>query len=96
MIYQIIVPESVYEELNEAALYYESKQKDLGVKFVLNCEITMVQLKKTPEIYQRKHKQFRTIPMNAFPYLLVYEIQDNKLIIYRLIHGKRNPKTIFK
>jgi hypothetical protein len=36
MTYQIIIPESVYQELNHAALYYESKQKELGVKFVLD------------------------------------------------------------
>lgn len=36
MNYQIIVPESVYVELKEISSYYESKQKDLGLKFILN------------------------------------------------------------
>ena len=96
MIYQIVIPESVFEELNEATLYYEFHQKGLGLKFVLNWETTMGHLKKSPLVFQRKHKQLRSIQMSRFPYILVYEVIENKIYIYRLIHAQRNPKTIFK
>jgi len=74
MNYQIIIPESVYVELNEVALYYESKEDNLGVKFVMHWEKAMEQLKKSPLLYQKKYKQLRSIHVNRFPYLLVYEI----------------------
>jgi hypothetical protein len=96
MIYQVIVPESVYLELKETSLYYESKQKDLGLKFIVNWETAMEHLKESPLLYQKKHKRLRTIKINKFPYLLVFEIIENKIYIFRLTHAKRNPKKLFK
>ncbi len=96
MNYQVIVPESVYLELKETSSYYESKQKDLGLKFILNWETAMVHLKEAPLLYQKKRKGLRTIKINKFPYLLVFEIIENKIYIFRLTHAKRNPKKVFK
>ena len=92
MIYQVIVPESVYLELKETSFYYESKQKELGLKL----ETAMEHLKESPLLYQKKHKRLRTIKINKFPYLLVFEIIENKIYIFRLTHAKRNPKRVFK
>ncbi len=96
MIYQIIIPESVYEELNDASLYYESKQKGLGVKFVLDWEESMNQLKKSPQLFQKKHKQLRSIHLNRFPYFIIFEVEDNSIYVYRLIQDRRNPKRVFR
>jgi hypothetical protein len=54
MIYQIIVLESVYLELKEVSSYYESKQKDLGIRFVLSWETAMEHIKEAPLLYQKK------------------------------------------
>lgn len=96
MIYQVIVPESVYLELKETSFYYESKQKDLGLKFILNWETAMEQLKEAPLLYPKKHKRLRTIKINKFPYLLVFEIIGDKIYIFRLTHAKRKPKRIYR
>jgi hypothetical protein len=58
MNYQVIVPESVYLELQETSSYYESKQKDLGLKFILNWETAMVHLKEAPLLYQKNIKDY--------------------------------------
>jgi hypothetical protein len=96
MKYEVIIPHGVYEELNEAALYFESKQIDLGVKFLLDWEASMKLLKATPLHYQKKHKEFRSIKLSNFPYLLVFEIEGKKIVVYRLAHARKNPKKIFK
>ena len=54
MIYQIIVLESVYLELKEVSSYYESKQKDLCIRFVLSWETEMEHIKEAPLLYQKK------------------------------------------
>jgi hypothetical protein len=96
MIYQIIVLESVYLELKEVSSYYESKQKDLGIRFVLSWETAMGHIKEAPLLYQKRNKQLRTIKLNKFPYLLVFEIIENKIYIFRLTNAKRNPKKVYK
>lgn len=96
MIYQIIIPESVYLELKEVSSYYEFKQKGLGLKFILNWETAMEHIKEAPFLYQKKNKQLRTIKLNKFPYLVIFEIIENRIYVFRLAHAKRNPKKVFK
>lgn len=92
MIYRVVIPESVYEELNEVALYYEAQQTNLGVKFLNDWENTMERLSKSPFMYQRKIKEFRSALLEHFPYLLIFEAEGSNILIYRLIHAKRSPK----
>lgn len=96
MIYQIIIPESVYVELKEVSSYYESVQKDLGLKFILSWETAMEHIKEAPLLYQKKNKQLRTIKLNKFPYVLVFEIIGNKIYVFRLTNARKHPKKIFK
>ncbi len=96
MIYEILVPESVYLELKEAVSYYESKQRNLGLNFVLSWETAMEHIKVSPLLYQKKNKRLRTIKLNRFPYLIVFEVIGYKIYVFRLTHAKRNPKKVFK
>ena len=54
MSYSVHIPQSVYFELNEVALYYEQMQPELGVKFVLDWENTMEHLSAFPLHFQKK------------------------------------------
>ena len=56
----------------------------------------MDELKRNPLHYQKKSKQFRTIKISKFPYLIVFEIIEMRVYVYRLISGYRNPKKVFK
>ena len=96
MKYEVIIPESVYLELDKEAKYYESKQENLGLSFVLMWEETMKQLKQTPLMFQIKQQQLRSIKLQRFPYLLIFEVIENKVFVYRLIQAQKNPKQIFK
>lgn len=95
MIYKVIIPESVFLELKEVSSYYESKQKDLGLKFITNWETAMEHIKAAPLIYQKKNKHLRTIKLNKFPYLLVFEIIGNTIYVFKLTHARKNPKKIY-
>lgn len=96
MTYKVIIPESFYFELEDTVLYYESKESNLGLAFIMSWEESMEQLKNTPLHYQKKNKQLRTIKISRFPYLLVFEVIGSNVYVYRLINGYKNPKKIFK
>ena len=95
MIYQVIILESLYYELEEAVEYYKTKEIELALAFILNWESAMEQLKYTPLHYQKKNKELRTIKISRFPYLIVFEIIGSKVYVYRLINGYKNPKKVF-
>jgi toxin ParE1/3/4 len=96
MTYRIVIPDEIYEELNSAAVYYEGQQNNLGVKFLDDYENTMANLKRAPLVYQFRFKEFRGIRFARFPFVVLYEVEGKSIIIYRLIHAKRNPKKWFK
>jgi hypothetical protein len=92
MKYRVVVLEQVYEELNEAALYYEERQVDLGKSLVEEWEKIVISIQKNPEKYEKKYKKFRQGILSRFPYLVMFELEDKDIIIYRFIHARRHPK----
>ena len=96
MKYEVIIPESVYSELAAEAGYYEAKQENLGLSFILMWEEAMKQLQQNPLMFQKKQKQLRSIKFQRFPHLLIFEVIENKILIYRVVQGQKNPKQIFK
>jgi hypothetical protein len=96
MIYQVVIPEGVYEELEEATLHYNAVQDGLGLSFFYNWEIAVEYLKNNPLHFQKKHKQLRSIKIDRFPYLIIYEIVKNNVFVYRLIQAQMQPRKIFK
>lgn len=92
MKYSVVVLEQVYEELNEAALYYEERQVDLGKSLVEEWEKIIISIQKNPEKYEKKYKNFRQGILSRFPYLVMFELEDKDIIIYRFIHARRHPK----
>jgi hypothetical protein len=96
MNFLIVIPERVCEQLDSAFVYYEEKQAGLGIKFLDDWENTMDHLEKRPFIYQLKYKQFRTIQFNRFPFLVVFKIVENSIILNNIIHSKRSVARRYK
>ncbi len=96
MIYKVIIPESVYEELEEATVYYEEVEYGLGLSFFYNWETSIEYLKNNPLLFQKRRKQLRSIKINRFPYLIIYEVVKNNVFVYRLIQARKQPRKVFK
>jgi hypothetical protein len=90
--YQLVILEEVFTELNEAALYYEERQFSLGRALVDEFELAIARILKNPEGYEKKYKNFRQSLLNRFPYLVLFEIDENHIVIYRFINARRHPK----
>lgn len=92
MKYSVVVLEQVFEELNEAAMYYEERQVDLGKSLFEEWEKAVISIQKNPEQYAKKYKNFRQSILSRFPYLVVFELDATDIVIYRFIHARRHPK----
>jgi plasmid stabilization system protein ParE len=53
-------------------------------------------LEAIPESYQKIQKNFRQIIVRNFPYVVVFEILNNEVLVYAVFHTSRNPKKKFK
>jgi len=41
-------------------------------------------------------KHFRQLPLSGFPYVLLYGVWRDEIIIYRVFHTSQHPKKKFK
>jgi hypothetical protein len=71
MNYKLDVKETANKDVVKAVKHYESKQEGLGERFLNSWEQTLELLKYDPNIYQKKHKNFRQILIKPFPYHII-------------------------
>ena len=89
--YHIIITETAEAEYNDAYWYYEEKQNGLGVSFDCEADQLLKTIKKNPLLFQRKYKQYREALLRRFPYLIVYEIIHENIIVHSFFHTSRSP-----
>lgn len=90
MKYHLIIKEEANQEIIDSYLYYETKSKGLGEKFLGNLETYFDRIQKYPKHYQIKRKPYREVFVKNFPFLIIYEIIENSIVVYAVFHTSRN------
>ncbi len=85
------VPQEVLLEVNEAASYYDAKQKGLGDKLYDDFENTLYVIEKSPRSFQQINKNFRHALLTKFPHLVVFRIYSTQILVNKFIHAKKHP-----
>ncbi|HEU4495735.1 MAG TPA: type II toxin-antitoxin system RelE/ParE family toxin [Flavobacterium sp.] len=92
MAFKIIISELASSEITESIVYYESRQKGLGKLFFKTLKLAFSILKSNLELFALKRKSiFREMPVNKFPFVVIYEIAESNIIIYSVFHTSKNP-----
>jgi hypothetical protein len=90
--YSLKIQSEAILDIQDAFEWHE-KQKE-GLRFLLieeieNCYTKLIE---HPSYYSFLNSRFRRIKVNRLPYFLIYEIEENIVIINSLFHAKRKPK----
>jgi toxin ParE1/3/4 len=83
-------------DLAEAYDWYAAKSEFLTNRFLASVQETFKFLEINPLLFKQTYKTFRQAPVKIFPYLLLYQVINEEVIIYRVFHTKRNPKNKYK
>jgi len=94
--YQLILKPRAINMAKEAYGWYEEKQTGLGGIFLSELYSCYDKIESWPTAYTKIKKDFRHIVLKTFPYVVVYKIIKNDIIIYAVFHTSRNPKGKFK
>ena len=78
-------------EFRESVKWYELKAKGLGLKLADEIDSTIERIKLNFDLYPKVVENIRRIQVNKFPYSLFYKIENNTLVILRILHHKRKP-----
>lgn len=80
------------DELNDAINYYEDQLTGLGLRFLKDIQETLDLLSFTPYGWRLASKRTRRINTKRFPYLILYVIDGDDIVVTCIAHQHRNPQ----
>ena len=92
----LIFKDEANQEVIESYLYYEKEQVGLGERFINELDQTIHSIKLTPNGFQKFHNETRQVPLNIFPFVVIYRVIENSLIIFSVFKTPQNPKKKLK
>lgn len=92
MVFKIVVSGLAASEIEETIEFYESRRKGLGKQFLEYFKGYLTILKTNPDLFSIKKPPFyRELPLKKFPFVIIYEIFQNEVVIYSVFPASRNP-----
>ena len=94
MIYNLVLQSEAVIDLREAFEWYEIQQSGLGFELINEVEEVCEKICGHPLNYSviSINGRFRKIKINRFPYLVIYEIEEDKIIVSTIKHIKKKSK----
>lgn len=81
------------QDILKAIAWYEGIKKGLGAELLIAIENEIRFIEVNPYYREGKYKGIRKTITKRFPYILYYKIESEyKIMIYAVLHMKRNPK----
>ena len=94
--YQLVFKPRAISMVKEAYDWYEEQQTGLGELFLHELESCYDKLEAWPVSFTKIKKNYRHIIIRTFPYVIVYEVIQNDVVIYSVFHTSRSPRKKFK
>jgi plasmid stabilization system protein ParE len=88
---RIYLLSAAINDIEQAVDYYNTQKEHLGESFLNELEKLFDILIAFPEIFPVKRKNFREAVMKKFPYVVVYGIDKDKILVYAVFHTHRSP-----
>lgn len=90
--YHLIIKEEARVEISDAYFWYEEKQIKLGERFLNRLGDCFTTIKSNPKIYTKKYKEMRQAIIDVFPFVVIYEIEKNNIVVFAVFNTHRDPK----
>ena len=79
-------------EADDAVVWYEEEETGLGTKFRESVESTILSIKNNPFAYPVvEGSRNRRALIDRFPYIVVYSLETDLILIVSVFHTSRNP-----
>jgi len=97
MDYRLVILKSAAGVVSEAFNYFETIKSGLGERFLAELLVPLNDITRHPKYYGFVDDQhiIRDVRLRNFPYLVVYEIEHDAVIIYSIHNGYRHPVKRF-
>lgn len=92
MKFRVLFHPLLNQELQEIAQWYEDQLPGLGEDFFSEFEATVHLIQKAPFAFTVFLRRFRQVKTNRFPYIIVFEVEEDTIFVHQVIHAHRLPE----
>jgi hypothetical protein len=89
---QVNVSALVWEELAEAALYYERQSEGLGTELMQEVDSCLKEIANAPERAMLRKRGYRRVNLRQFPFFIAYLFDGDEVVVLAIGHGARRPE----
>jgi plasmid stabilization system protein ParE len=90
--FRVIIRPNAVADLQEAWAWYESQRPGLGDELLIEVRSAIRVLEKDPERRPLYYRGFRRLITRRFPYKIFYRVEAGRVVIFRVLHAKREHK----
>ena len=80
------------EEFSGAASWYDKEQPGLGSAFSHAVISAFAAIARQPSAYPPVGRGARRFIIRRFPYVIIYRVQGDAIVVYACIHSHRDPE----
>ena len=88
----MVIKEEAVVDMQQAYDYYEENRTGLGQRFLDTLDDYFERIQQYPLHHQIKRKPYREAVIKDFPYLIIYEIEQQNIVVYAIFNTWRNPE----
>ncbi len=92
MAYQLELRENARTGVINGFKWYETKSEGLGARFVQQVEDVIEYIGKDPLHFQVRYKDYREALLKNFPYVVIYQVIGNLVIVSSVYPARANPE----
>ena len=96
MLYKLLIAPAAFIDTEDAYDYYEKQQQGLGERFLKFVDDSYTKLSNTPHHYGfvNNKKDLRDLRIKNFPFVIIFQIFQDKVLVLRVFNTNRNPLSI--
>lgn len=90
MKWAVFIRPAAETDLREARQWYESRRAGLGDEFLDEVNRAINLLQERADQRPVYYRDFRRLVTRRFPYKIFYRIEGDRVIVFRVLHAKRD------
>jgi len=79
-------------DLRAAKSWYDDLRLTLGDRFISAIAATVESISNSPRRFPTIYRNRRRARVRRFPYGIIFEVQEQRIVVIACFHYKRNPK----
>ena len=79
-------------DAKEARAWYDGVRPALGEQFALAVNAAIEAIAENPLRFPVIYRNRRRAGVRRFPYGIIFELQEHRIVVIACFHGRRNPK----